>query len=168
MRARPFGLRAAALGLALATAYPGLADAQRRTQLNITNFPRVVTTTSATDFDAGSVSLGTTAFTVEGTSNFPAFSPRETTVQVQCVAGQCPNTGALPVGNLQWRRDDLGTWNTLTTSYVTIETRDLVYNGANDPWGNTLHWRYLVSWTGTPPQVETRWRVRFRLVVAPP
>jgi hypothetical protein len=56
----------------------------------------------------------------------------------------------------------------LTGSYVTIEQRDLTYNGTNDPWSNSIHWRYVLSWTGNPPTPLTRWRIRFRLVVAAP
>lgn len=166
MRACTRARRAVGLGLVLAALIPATADGQR-TRMTLTGLPLTVTTTSANDFDAGSVSLGTVSFSVDATNNNPVFSPRATTVQVQCVVA-CPNSGTLGVTSLQWRRDDLGTWNTLTTAYATIETRNVTFNGANDPWSNSVHWRYLLTWTGNPPTAATLWRVRFRLVVAGP
>jgi hypothetical protein len=158
-------MRVALVGLALVAVSPEVLRAQR-TRLTISGLPLTVATTSANDFDAGAVALGSVSFTVEAISG-PGFSPRETTVQVQCRPA-CPNTGTLALAGLQWRRNDLGVWNSLTGSYVTIEQRDLTYNGTNDPWSNSIHWRYVLSWTGNPPTPLTRWRIRFRLVVAAP
>ncbi len=156
-----------AVGLSCAFLAARPAAAQRNTVLAVTGLPLQVTTTTANDFDANAVILGTFAFTVNLTSNSPSFTPRQTTVQVRCES-PCPNTGTLQETSLQWRRIDLGTWNTLTTGYSTIEVRDAVYNGTNDPWGNSVQWRYNISWTGTPPTALTRWRIRLRLQVAAP
>jgi hypothetical protein len=145
------------------------AQGNRRTNITTTGFPLATTSTSPADFDAGFVSIGSTTFTIDLRTNTGAggFSPRVTTVNVQCAA-PCPATGTTALSGLQWRRADLGVWNTLTTSYVLVESRTAAFNGANDPWQNTLEWRYLLSWTGTPPAAATDFYIRFELVVTAP
>lgn len=165
----PNWLRTALLGFALAAPL-GTAEAQnRRTTLTLAGFPLAVASTSASDFDAGAVTLGSTSFTVDLTTNSGGggFSPRVTEVAVACTA-PCPNTGTLGVSGLQWRRNDLGTWNALTTTNVVVETRTATFNGTNDPWSNTLHWRYVLSWTANPPTGATNWQVAMRLTVTAP
>ena len=65
----------------------------RRTSINVTGLPFTVPLTTPADFDAGFVILGTVTFTVDATSNQPAFSPRATTVRVRCFA-PCPTCRA--------------------------------------------------------------------------
>jgi hypothetical protein len=151
-------------------ALPGRAEAQGLwgTGLALTGWPLTVTNTTGNDFEAGFVSLGSTTFSVDGTSNlFNLFTSRLTTVSVQCVA-PCPRSGTIPAAGLEWRRDDQATWTPLTNAYVDIEERVLTYGGANDPWGRTMHWRYVLSWTGNPPAAASQYRVRFRLLIAAP
>lgn len=156
--------------LVLAALAP-LASAQgnRRTNVTTTGFPLTAPSTSPADFDAGFVDIGSTTFTVDLRTNAGAggFSPRVTTINVQCAA-PCPASGTAALSGLQWRRADLGVWNTLTTAYVQVESRTATFNGANDPWQNTLMWRYLLSWTGTPPASATDFYVRLELVVTAP
>jgi len=166
----PVWLRTALLGFALAAPLvKAEAQGNRRTTLALALFPLAVTSTSANDFDAGAVALGSTTFTVDLTTNagMGGFSPRVTEVAVTCAA-PCPNSGSLAVSGLQWRRNDLGTWNSLTTGYVVVETRTATFNGTNDPWSNTLQWRYVLSWTANPPTPATQWRVSMRLTVTAP
>jgi len=139
----------------------------QRTVLSLSGWPRTVTSTSATDFEAGFVLLGATTFTVDATTNTPVLTSRSTTVAVQCVPA-CPRTGTLPLAGVQWRRNDLATWNTLTTAYVPIETRTLVFGGVNDPWTQTLQWRYALNWATNGPTAASQFRIRFRLTVAAP
>lgn len=139
-----------------------------QTNLAVAGWPLTVTTTSGADFEAGFVALGTTTFTVNATSNlFSLRTNRVTTVGVRCVAA-CPRSGTLALAGLQWRRNDLATWNTLTTAVVTVEQRTLTYNGTNDPWSNSVSWRYLLDWTATPPTAASQFRVQFNLVVTSP
>lgn len=162
-------LCAVALMLGSSVCVPLDAHAQggRRTFLYITGFPFTVTGTTLADFDAGAVTLGTITFQVDATANNPAFSPRATTVNVRCFA-PCPSTGTLAAAGLQWRRGDLGTWNPLTTTLALVESRNLVFNGANDPWSNTIQFRYALAWATTPPTPVTQYRVELQLVVAAP
>ncbi len=149
----------------VATAAP--LHAQRRTSLTLAGWPLTTTSTTGGDFENGFVLLGSTTFTVDALNNFPAFSPRATTVEVQCVPA-CPASGALPVTGVQWRRNDQVTWTTLTTAYVPVESRTVTYNGTNDPWSQTMHWRYVLNWTAHPPQATSQFRIRYRLTVASP
>jgi hypothetical protein len=156
-----------ALTLVLAVAFVACATpgSAQQIRLALTGWPLTVTTTDGGAFEQGFVSLGSTTYSVEVLSNGPNKS---TSVQVQC-ATVCPRSGTIPLSGLQWNRaDQPGVWNTLTTAYVTIETQNVVNGGANDPWSNTLNWRYVLSWTGNPPAAVTQYRVRFRLLVANP
>ena len=155
--------------VALALGAPSAVESQgRRTVLSVTGLPLTVTSTTAADFDAGSVTLGSAVFTVDLTTNSGGgFSPRLTTVDVRC-GTPCPASGTLAAGSLQWRRNDLGVWNALTTTFVFVEQRTATFNGTNDPWSNTLFWRYVVSWTGNPPAAATAFYLEFQLTVATP
>lgn len=150
---------------------PVLAEAQgnRRTNLTTTGFPIGATTTTPVDFDAGFVSIGSTGFTIDLRTNAGGggFSPRVTTVRVRC-GSPCPASGTLPVSGLEWRRADLGVWNPLTTAFVEVETRTATFNGTNDPWSNSVFWRYALTWTGTPPTAQTQYFLEFELQVTAP
>lgn len=141
------------------------AQGNRRTALTVTGLPLSLTATSTTDFDAGSVNVGTVNFNVNLTTNTGGggFSPRVTTVQVRCGA-TC--TGAF--NRLQWRRNDLGVWNTLSTTFVTIETRTATFNGANDPWANSIIFRHLLAYATDAPSGPTAYTLQFQLVVTAP
>lgn len=164
--------RTTLLLLVVATAcLSGRADAQgnRRTNLTTTGFPIAATTTTPVDYDAGFIAIGSTGFTVDLRTNSGAggFSPRVTIVRVRC-GSPCPASGTLPVSGLEWRRADLGVWNPLTTAFVEIETRTATFNGADDPWSNSVFWRYALSWTGTPPTAQTQYFLEFELQVTAP
>jgi hypothetical protein len=155
--------------LVVLTADAAHAQGNRRTVMTITGFPLTTTGTTVLDFDAGSVAVGSTNFDVNLTTNTGGggFSPRVTTVRVRCNT-PCPNSGTLPLTGLQWRRSDLGVWNTLTTAFVTVETRTATFSGLNDPWANSLFWRYVLTYVGTPPTAATAYRVQFQLQVTAP
>jgi hypothetical protein len=146
----------------------GEAQGNRRTRLTITGFPLTVASTTIAQFDAASIIIGNTTFTIDLRTNNGGggFSPRVTTVRVNCFA-PCPTTGSLPVGSLQWRRSDLAVWNPLSTAPVVVETRTGVFNGANDPWSNSMQWRYVPNWVNTPPG-SASFRIQYSLVVTAP
>jgi hypothetical protein len=56
-----------------------------------------------------------------------------------------------PIADLQWRRSDLSTWNSFTTSPVTVDSKQFVFNGLNDPWTATVFFRSLLSWATDAP-----------------
>jgi hypothetical protein len=150
---------------ALATA-PAGAQGGRRTFLYITGLPLTVTSTTAAEFEAGAVQIGTMTFTVDLTANRPRFSPRSTTVEVRCAV--CPASGTSDPAGLQWRRGDLGTWNPLTTTFAFVEQRLAFWRGANDPWSNTISFRYVLDWATSAPAVATQFQLEFQLTVAAP
>jgi len=159
------------LGTCLALLFvPLRAESQgnRRTNLTITGFPLTVASTTIAQFDAAAIIIGNSTFTVDLRTNTGGggFSPRVTTVRVNCLA-PCPTTGTLPVGGLQWRRNDLAAWTSLSTTPTTIEARTPVFNGANDPWSNSMQWRYAANWVTTPPG-STSYRIQYQLVVTAP
>lgn len=162
--ALPALLIAALAIVAVSTVAASTAANAQATTLTLAGWPLAVTSTNGADFEAGAVSLGSTSFIVDATTSGPT---RITAVQVQC-SGGCPTSGTLGVTGLQWRRDDQATWTQLATAYVTIESRSVTFNGANDPWSRTILWRYVLGWTTHPPTAATQFRVRFRLVVTSP
>lgn len=154
--------------LAALLALPAAAHAQWDTDLALAGWPLAAGGTTANDFQAGFIALGTTSFTVDATrNNGNRFPVRITTVEVQCVA-PCPFSGTTVVTGLQWRRDDQATWTALTTAYGAIEQRTLTYGGLNDPWSRSMHWRFALDWATHPPAAATQFRIRYRLVVAAP
>jgi hypothetical protein len=155
-------------GLLVAVALLGssasLEAQNRRTVLTVTGLPLTVTGTTVADFDAGSVSVGTMNFSVDLTTNAGgAFPTRVTAVQVRCGATCTGN-----FGRLQWRRNDLGVWNTLTTTYATIETRTATFNGVNDPWNNSILFRYQLAYATDAPSAATQYTLQIQLVVTAP
>ncbi len=164
--------RHAVLLLLIAFAVPRVgAEAQgnRRTNLTTTGFPVTATTTTPVDYDAGFVAIGSTGFTVDLRTNTGGggFSPRVTTVRVRC-GSPCPASGTLPVSGLEWRRADLGVWIPLTTAFAEVEARTATFNGTNDPWSNSIFWRYALTWAGTPPTAETQYYIEWELQVTAP
>jgi len=166
-------MRTATLGAAIALVSllaSGLsAQGNRRTEMTIAGFPLTSTSATPTEYDAGSVTLGSTTISVNLTTNSGAggFSPRVTTVSVRCNT-PCPATGTLAAAGLQWRRSDLGTWNAISTVFNLVETRTATFNGTNDPWSNTIFWRYVLTWTGVPPTAATSYYIQFQLQVSAP
>jgi len=152
----------ALLGCCLAfSAVPGAAQQIR---LTISGLPLSKTSTPPSDFDAGAAAWGSTSFEVDVRSNGPQ---KVTTVSVRC-ATPCPATGGLSLSRVQWRRADLGTWNTLTTAYAIVETRNAQRNVLNDPWTNSIFWRYQLDWVLTPPAAASRFNLQFQLTVSSP
>lgn len=140
------------------------AQTNRLTLLTMSGFPLAGSEATILDVNVGSIALGTTSFTVDLTSNAGAgFATRSTSVSIGC-ALPCP----AEVANLQWRLSTSGTWQTLSTTYVPIETVIATFNGANDPWSRTLVWRYVLSWTGSPPLATTQFPIAMQLTVTAP
>jgi hypothetical protein len=60
--------------------------------------------------------------------------------------------GTKPVTDLQWQRaDQPGTWNSVTTANVVIESRPIQKNKLNDTWTNTLTFRTLLNYSTDAP-----------------
>ena len=59
------------------------------------------------------------------------------------------------IGDLQWRRSDLATWNSITQTDAQVEQRIVIRNGLNDPWSNTIFFRMSLNWTTDSPATYT-------------
>lgn len=137
----------ALLALALlALVHPAQARAQQGI-LTLTNVPATLAAPTAADYTAGFVAAPTgIGFTVDlvggGNQN------RTTIVSIRSTATTMG--GTKPIGDLQWRRADLGAWNSVTTSDVVIQTVT-PFRRDDPPWSNTIFFRVLLSWTADPP-----------------
>ena len=149
--------------IGLATPAPVLAQS---TTLTVVGFPLAFPTPTGAHFVAGFIQSATsTTFTVNATLG--VLTQRTTIVSVRC-GTPCPAAGTKSLASLQWSRQDLGTWQSLTTTDAFVEQRVVFINGLNDPWSNTLNWRFLLDWTGDPPAANTRFNIRFTLTVTVP
>ena len=136
MKLRPV-LRA--LLLASSLALPAGAFAQGTT-LTITGLPLTFSTPTGADFFAQSIaSSNLTTYTVAASAT-GANAQRSATVSVRALT----LTGN---ATLQWKTPT-GSWTTLTTSNVDVETFIL---RKGESASNTLQWRYVLDWTTTTP-----------------
>jgi hypothetical protein len=84
-------------------------------------------------------------FTINSTSGLS----RTTTVSIR---SSSPNLGnGKTLGDLQWRRADLATWNSVSVVDSQIEQRIVINKSLNDPWSNTIFFRMLLDWTRDAP-----------------
>jgi hypothetical protein len=138
----------------------------QQTTLTITGFPLAFASPTGADFVAGSIVGGTITYTVAAKTG--TTGQRTATISMRCNA-PCPQVaGPKPLATLQWSRTDLGTWNTLTTTDVQVEQRALFRNGLNDPFSNSIDWRFLLDWLTDPPGAATSFRILFTLTVTVP
>jgi len=132
--------------LALTLVLPGEARAQQA-NLTLTNAPVALSAPTAADYNAGFVAAPTgITFTVDVTGG--SNQPRTIIVSIRSTATTMG--GTKPIGDLQWRRADLGTWNSVTTSNVVIQTVT-PFRRNDPPWSNTVFFRASLSWTADPP-----------------
>lgn len=136
------------------------AQTNRLSRLTVSGFPLLDSETAIADLETGSISMGSTSFTVDLVSSAGGqYTNRYTNVEILCAA-PCP----VDVTRLQWRRADSGTWNALSaTTWASVEIRLATFNGTNDPWSQTIFWRYMVDWENTPPAPALEYRIQYRL-----
>jgi hypothetical protein len=134
----------AAISLALALLASPLAA--QKTQLTVTGATITFPAPTAADYIAGFVNSSTGAtFTINSQNG----AARTTTISVRSTSASLGN-GKL-IGDLQWRRSDLASWNSITLTNAQIEQRVVVNKGLNDPWSNTIFFRMLLNWTSDAP-----------------
>jgi hypothetical protein len=114
---------------------------------NIITFPAP----TATDYVNGYVYSSGVLFTVDATSS--SGQANVTTIAIKSTSANLGNGKVL--ADLQWRRSDLATWNTITLANVNVEARSQTFNGANDPWSNTIFFRMKLTWTTDAPAAYT-------------
>jgi hypothetical protein len=122
----------------------------QKTTLALTNATITFPAPTATDYINGYVDAATG---VTFTLNSGSGVQRTTTVSVRSTSASLG--GGKVIGDLQWRRSDLATWNPITLTDAQVEQRIMINKGLNDPWSNTIFFRMNLSWTTDPPATYT-------------
>jgi hypothetical protein len=138
------GVTSAVVSLALVLfAFP---LAAQKTTLALTNGTVSFPTPTAADYINGFVDAPTgVAFTINSVNG----AQRTTTVSIRSISANLG--GGKVIADLQWRRSDLATWNSVTLTDAQIEQRVVVNKGLNDPWNNTIFFRMVLNWTTDAP-----------------
>jgi hypothetical protein len=141
----------AAIALALALFASSLAAQNPKTDLTLAGGTITFPAPTATDYINGFVnSAGGVTFTVDATNGNQSHT---TTIAIRTTSANLG--GGKVLADLQWRRSDLATWNSITTTDAQVEQRVQVRNGLNDPWNNTIFFRMLLNWTTDAPATYT-------------
>jgi len=120
--------------------------AAQKTSLSVTGGTVAFPAPTAADYIAGYIDASTGAtFTINSLNGVP----RTTTISIRSTSASL-GTGKV-IGDLQWRRSDLATWNSITLTDAQVEQRIVINKGLNDPWGNTIFFRMLLNWTSDGP-----------------
>lgn len=140
------GSTIAAISLSLALLASPLAAQNPVTSLTLAGQTITFPAPTATDYINGFVNSATgVTFTVNATNGNQSHT---TTVLIRSTSANLG--GGKVLADLQWRRSDLVTWNSITTVNAAVEARVVVRNGANDPWNNTIFFRMILNWATDP------------------
>jgi hypothetical protein len=138
-------LRAGAFLVAAPVAATG-----QQARLTITGGPVAFAVPTVTDFDNGFIQApSAVTYTVQSVGGGNKNTNHTTTVSIRATGSTL--NGTVPIGTLEWRRSDLSTWNPVTTSNVTIESRPFRRATLNDPWSNSMVFRLALSYTTDTP-----------------
>lgn len=142
------GITSAAISLALAMFASPLAA--QKTILTVAGGTITFAAPTAADYIAGFIDAATGAtFTL----NAQTGTSRTTTISIRSTSGSLGNGKV--IGDLQWRRSDLATWNSITLTDVQVEQRVVVRGVLNDPWSNTIFFRMKLTWATDAPATYT-------------
>jgi hypothetical protein len=153
--------------LLMTLAMPGANAFAQKTTVTVSGFPLTVTPTAVDFANDPSVSgysgfATTSAFTYSVAITTAPGTSRTMTVSVAC-GTPCPASGSKALSSLQWRRNDLSTWNTLTTTAAAIETRT-----GKTAWSNSVFFRFLLNWTTDTTLAATSYNITVTLTVTIP
>jgi hypothetical protein len=138
------GITSAAISLALVLFASPLAA--QKTILTLAGGTITFAAPTAADYIAGFINSGTG---VTFTLNAQTGASRTTTISIRSISASL-GSGKV-IGDLQWRRSDLATWNSITLTDAQVEQRVQVRNGLNDPWSNTIFFRMVLTWATDAP-----------------
>lgn len=140
-------LRGASTRAAFALALAALASplSAQKTNLTVTGGTVTFPAPTAADYIAGFVNSSGVTFTVDAQNG----TSRTTTILLRSTSASLG--GGKVLGDLQWRRSDLATWNDITLIDAQVEQRVVVRGALNDPWSNTIFFRMKLNWTSDPP-----------------
>jgi hypothetical protein len=138
------GITSAAVSLALVLFASPLAA--QKTNLTLTSGAVTFPAPTAADYINGFVDAPTgVTFTISSTNGVQ----RTTTVSIRSISANLG--GGKAIADLEWRRSDLATWNSITLTDAQVEQRIVVNKGLNDPWSNTIFFRMVLNWTTDAP-----------------
>jgi hypothetical protein len=134
----------AAISLALVLFASPLAA--QKTMITLTSATVTFPAPTAADYINGFVDAPTgMTFLINSTQG----GSRTTTVSIRSISANLG--GGKVIADLQWRRSDLATWNSVTLTDAQIEQRVAVFRGLNDPWSNTIFFRMVLHWATDAP-----------------
>jgi hypothetical protein len=136
----------AAIALVLALVASPLAAQSPKTILTLAGGTITFPAPTAADYIAAYVY---SASGVTFTANAQTGTSRTTTISIRSTSASLGNGKV--IGDLQWRRSDLTTWNSITLTDAQVEQRILVRGGLNDPWSNTIFFRMVLNWATDAP-----------------
>ena len=142
---RPLGVSTSAAALLALVLFASPISAQK-TNLTLAGSTVTFPGPTAADYLAGFVDAATgVTFTVAAQTG----TARTTTIAIRSTSTDLG--GGKVIGDLQWRRSDLATWNTITLTDTQVEQRIVIRSVSNDPWSNTIFFRMVLSWTTDAP-----------------
>jgi hypothetical protein len=120
--------------------------AAQKTSLTVSGGTVTFPAPTATDYIAGFVNATSgVTFTVKSLNGVQ----RTTTITIRSTSADLGNGKV--IGDLQWRRSDLATWNSITLTDAQVEQRIVINRALNDPWSNTIFFRIVLDWTADGP-----------------
>jgi hypothetical protein len=138
------GSTSAAISLALTLFASPLAA--QKTTLTVSGGTVTFPAPTAADYIAGFIDSSTGATLTINSLNGLS---RTTTISIRSTSASLG--GGKPIGDLQWRRSDLATWNSITLTDAQVEQRIVINKALNDPWSSTIFFRMLLNWTSDGP-----------------
>jgi hypothetical protein len=131
------------LGLSAALVAAGTPAAAQRVTLTVTGGPVAFPAPTGTDFANGFIdATAPLAYTLNASRG--ALLPRTSTLSIRSTSATLGS--GKPLADLQWRRADVATWTPMTTVNAMVDTRQ-----GRVTYSNTILFRMLLTWTGTPP-----------------
>jgi len=140
------GSTSAAISLSLALLASPMAAQNPVTSLTLAGQVITFPAPTAADYINGFVNSATgVTYTVNATNGNQSHT---TTVLIRATSANLG--GGKVLADLQWRRSDLATWNSITSVNAAVEARIVVRNVLNDPWNNTIFFRMILLWATDP------------------
>lgn len=144
---------------------PAALGAQGHETITITGGNVTFSAPTAANFNNGYLpASGALTYTVSSAAGGNGIS-HTSTVSVRSTAATLG--GTKPISDLQWRRSDLSTWNSMTTTAAFVEQRTIVRRGTNDPWSNQIFFQMLLSFANDAPGAHSGTLV-FTLTITTP
>src|SRR6266513_5964557 len=150
MRSLQRKLRGASTSAAIALGLVLLASplTAQKTSLTLSGGTITFPAPTAADYVAGWINYtGGVTFTVAAQTG----TSRTTTISLRSTSANLGNGKV--IGDLQWRRSDLATWNAITLTDAQVEQRIVIRGALNDPWSNTIFFRMVLIWSTDGPAV---------------